>query len=240
MGESGLSCQSAASFLAVGPSLQMQLPTVDNRGQYGSSLLGWREGAWLMCEWPYQLGQPVPCQAGTVCIVRYMHQGRMVGFRSEVISTHQAPFPFLLLSYPANRDEVALRKHCRIATNEPLVLTRVHDGLPTPRSETPDRIGGLLRDLSAAGCCISLQRPAQDFFPGMCIRMEFEVVGIGHVSNLAGMVRSIAPAGDVTELGVEFRFDGKESIEYRGWGASVQKTLEQWTSRAVDASYSVR
>lgn len=56
MGESGLSCQSAASFLAVGLSLQMQLPTVDNRGQYGSSLLGWREGAWLMCEWPYQLG----------------------------------------------------------------------------------------------------------------------------------------------------------------------------------------
>ncbi|MBX3237205.1 MAG: flagellar brake protein [Nitrospiraceae bacterium] len=240
MGEPSLPCQSAGSFLAVGLPLQMHLSGADNRSQYGSSLLGWREGAWLMCEWPFQLGQPVPCAAGSQCVIRYMYQGRMVGFRSEVLSTHHVPFPFLLLTYPTNREEVALRKHCRIATNEPLVLTRVSDGLPTPRSETPDRIGGLLRDLSAAGCCISLQRAAHDFFPGMCLRMEFEVLGIGHISNLAGIVRNIAPVGDVTELGVEFRFDGKESIEYRGWGASVQKTLEQWASRAVDASSSVR
>jgi len=31
---------------------------------------------------------------------------------------------------------------------------------------------------------------------------------------------------DGTQLGLEFRFDGKETIEYRGWGGSVQKTLE--------------
>jgi hypothetical protein len=234
MGESSLPCQSAGSFLSVGLSLQINFQPSDSRIQHGSSLLGWREGSWLVCEWPFQLGQPVECSPGATCLIRYVHQGKMIGFRSAVISAHESPFPFLLLSYPAQREEMPLRRHSRVAINEP-VLVRTISGANTRRPELPDRIGGLLRDLSAEGCCLSVQRPLQDFFPGMLVRVEFEVMGVGHISSLGGIVRNISPAGAGTEVGLEFRFDGKEAIEYRGWGASVQKALEQWTSRALDS-----
>jgi hypothetical protein len=58
--------------------------------------------------------------------------------------------------------------------------------------------------------------------------VEFEIVGTGHVNNLTGVIRNLSMQADGTQLGLEFRFDGKETIEYRGWGASFQKALESF------------
>ncbi len=220
--------RSPSSFLAVGLSLQLALSQDGTGAQYGSSVLGWKQGSWLICEWPFHLGQPIPCGPGTRVLLRYTYQGKMIGYHSEVLNTQTQPFPFLLLAFPSTLDEVSLRKHCRMPANEPILLRRVNDGLSAPRSETVTHIGGLLMDLSAAGCAVILQRPVQDFFPGMVLRVEFEIVGTGHVGNLAGLVRNISVQGGETHLGLEFRFDGKETIEYRGWGGSVQKALESF------------
>jgi hypothetical protein len=152
----------------------------------------------------------------------------MIGYRSEVLSAQMQPFPFLLLAFPSSIDEVPLRKHSRMAAHEPIVLAPVNDGMAAPCPETPARIGGLLMDLSATGCSVILQRPVQDFYPGMVMRVEFEIVGTGHVNNLTGVIRNLSMQADGTQLGLEFRFDGKETIEYRGWGASVQKALESF------------
>ena len=89
-------------------------------------------------------------------------------------------------------------------------------------------IGGLLTDLSIAGCAILLQRPVQEFVPGMVLRVEFEIVGTGRVGNLACLIRNVTTQGGETQLGLEFRFDGKETIEYRGWGGTVQKAIESF------------
>lgn len=215
-----------SSFLAVGLSLQLSLPSDETRAQYGSSLLGWKEKGWLICEWPFHLGQPVPCSPGTVCLLRYLYEGKLIGYRSEVLSTHLQPFPFLLLAFPVSLDEVSLRKHSRIQANEPTVLCHVSAGLPGTQPAAATRIGGLLMDLSPCGCAVLLQRPVQDYSLGMVLRLEFEIVGVGHVSNLAAVVRNISMDTGGTHLGLEFRFDGKEAIEYRGWGGSVQKALE--------------
>jgi len=101
-------------------------------------------------------------------------------------------------------------------------------GVGDRQSTHQPRIGGLLTDLSASGCAIRLQRPMQDFFPGMVVRVEFEIVGTGHVNNLTALVRNVSLQADGTHLGLEFQFDGKETIEYRGWGGSVKKALESF------------
>jgi len=101
-------------------------------------------------------------------------------------------------------------------------------GSRDPQAAHQPRIGGLLTDLSASGCAIRLQRPMQDFFPGLVLRVEFEIVGTGHVNNLTAVVRNVSMQADGTVLGLEFRFDGKETIEYRGWGGSVRKALESF------------
>lgn len=220
--------RSASAFLAVGLSLQLTLSHDETGAQYGSSVLGWKQGSWLMCEWPFHLGRPIPCDPGTRVLLRYIYQGKMIGYHSEVLTTHVQPFPFLLLPFPATLDEVPLRKHCRMPANEPVLLRHVNDGFLSPPSGTLTHIGGLLIDLSTAGCAILLQRPVHDFLPGMVLRVEFEIVGTGRVGNLAGLVRNISVQGSETQLGLEFRFDGKETIEYRGWGGSVKKALESF------------
>ena len=112
--------------------------------------------------------------------------------------------------------------------NEPILLRHANDGLPIPPSGTLTHIGGLLTDLSIAGCAILLQRPVQEFLPGMVLRVEFEIVGTGRVGNLACLIRNVTTQGGETQLGLEFRFDGKETIEYRGWGSTVQKAIESF------------
>lgn len=214
-----------SSFLAVGLALQLSFSLDETRAGYGSSLLGWKEQGWLICEWPFHFGQPVSCCPGSVCLLRYLYGGKLIGYRSEVLSTHLQPFPFLLLAFPISLEEVSLRKHSRVQTNEPIVLCRVSNGVPASRAVAA-RIGGLLMDLSPSGCAVVLQRPMQDYSFGMLLRIEFEIVGVGHVSNLAAIVRNMSVETGGTQLGLEFRFDGKEAIEYRGWGGSVQKALE--------------
>ena len=217
-----------SSFLAVGLSFQLSLSQDETRAQYGSSFLGWKKRSWMVCEWPFHLGQPVPCSPGSICLLRYVYDGKMIGYRSEVLSTHMQPFPFILLAFPSSIDEVAIRKHGRVSAHEPILLSRVDEGMTAPHSEAPARIGGLLMDLSASGCAVLLRRPVQDFLPGMVMRVEFEIVGTGHVNNLTGVIRNVSMQADGTLLGLEFRFDGKETIEYRGWGGSVQKALESF------------
>lgn len=217
-----------SSFLSVGLSLQLSLPQDETRAQYGSSVLGWKHRSWIVCEWPFHLGQPIPCAVGTLCVLRYIYEGKMIGYRTEVLSAQMQPFPFLLLAFPSAVEEVPLRKHGRVLAQEPIVLTRVQDGTSSSRTEPQARIGGLLTDLSAAGCAVLIPRPVQEFYMGMVMRLEFEIIGTGHVNNLTGVIRNLSMQADATQLGFEFRFDGKETIEYRGWGGSVRKALESF------------
>ncbi len=223
--------RSASAFLAVGLCIQLTLSKDETKAQYGSSILGWKQDGWLICEWPFHLGQPVPCNPGTRVLLRYIYQGKMIGYHSEVLTTHVQPFPFLLLSFPAGLDEVPLRKHGRMAAQEPVMLRHVNDGLPLSAAARLTQIGGLLVDLSVTGCAILIQRPVKEFVPGMVLRVEFEIVGTGRVGNLAGVVRNMSTQGGETHLGLEFRFDGKETIEYRGWGGSVKNALESFVLR---------
>ena len=217
-----------ASFLEVGLSLQLSLPTEGTGVQYGASVLGWKERSWIVCEWPFHFGQPIPCAAGTACLLRYIYTGKMIGYRTDVLHAQLQPFPFLLLAFPGTLEEVPLRKHGRVMAQEPIVLLHEEQHVRSQPSGNSPRIGGLLTDLSASGCAVLVQRPMQDFSPGMVMRVEFEMVGTGHVNNLTGVVRNVSMQTDATHLGLEFRFDGKETIEYRGWGGSVKKALESF------------
>jgi hypothetical protein len=87
-------------------------------------------------------------------------------------------------------------------------------------------MGGLVQDLSVAGCRVAFQQPCSTLLPGDTVLLEFELIGIGHVSDLTGVIKNVAEHESAKSIGVEFRFNGKECIEYRGWGGSVQKAIE--------------
>ena len=178
-------------------------------------------------EWPFHFGQAVPCETGTHCLVRSMVSGKLVAYPSEVCMTQMSPLPLLYLAFPRRTEEIHLRKDVRVASNEPLLLVQGAPGNATialPNGSVP--MGGLLQDLSLSGCRIALQRPRADVVLGATVYLEFELIGIGHVAHLAGAIKNIAERDGALSLGIEFRFNGKEAIEYRGWGGTVQKAIE--------------
>jgi len=216
-----------SSILVVGLPLQLVIGSGQDKVSCGSTLLGWKERAWLICEWPFHFGQAVPCEIGTHCLVRYMVAGKLVAYHSEVCMAQMSPLPLLYLEFPRKIEEIHLRKDARVASNEPLLLIQGTHGDATialPNGSAP--IGGLLQDLSLSGCRIILQRPRADVVLGATVYLEFELIGIGHVAHLAGTIKNIAERDGALSLGIEFRFNGKEAIEYRGWGGSVQKAIE--------------
>ena len=216
-----------ASILMVGVSLQLVVGSAPGTVTCGSTLLGWKERDWLICEWPFHFGQAVPCEAGTRCLVRYMLAGKLIGYASEVRTTQTSPFPLLYLAFPQSVEEVHLRKHVRVPSNEPLLLIQV-DGQGAVRvaSQGSATMGGLVQDISVAGCRVLLQQPHPSLLQGSIVHLEFELLGIGHVTNLTGVIKNVAEHAHTIAIGVEFCFDRKEYIEYRGWGGSVQTAIE--------------
>jgi len=90
----------SASFLTVGLSLKISLTLDRQKAMYGSTLLGWKEHAWLVCEWPSQLGYSSEILAGTPCTVSYLLDGKLVGYRTEIRDLIASPVPLLFIAFP--------------------------------------------------------------------------------------------------------------------------------------------
>lgn len=230
----------SASFLTVGLSVKISLMVEGQKAMYGSTLLGWKEHAWLVCEWPLQLGPASNLSAGTPCTISYLLDGKLVGYRTEVRDVITSPVPLLFIAFPHAVEEMHLRKHTRVASSEPALLIRADQ--PSGKGAllaAPDYAGGLVKDLSAGGCRIALMRTPSWLRPGSAVLLEFELPGLGHVTNLAGLVKNSEERDGANIIGVAFQFDKMEYIEYRGWGGSVKNAIEQWTVQKSDGLYSL-
>jgi len=220
----------SGSFLTVGLSLKISLTLGGQKVMYGSTLLGWRETSWLICEWPSQLGYAAGIEAGMPCTVSYLHDGKLVGYRTEIRDMVSSPVPLLFIAFPRTVEEMHLRKHARVTSSEPALLTRADRMAPQGAvMASEDYAGGLVKDVSLGGCCIALAKTPSWVKPGATLRLEFELPGLGHVTNLTGVVKNTECRDGSDLIGVEFQFDKLEYIEYRGWGGSVKNAIEQWT-----------
>ncbi|OQW35780.1 MAG: hypothetical protein A4E19_16150 [Nitrospira sp. SG-bin1] len=218
----------AESFLSVGLPLKLSLLLEQQKVMYGTTLLGWKDHAWIVCEWPLQLGHDQLITGGTPCTVSYLHDGKLVGYRSEIRDFMTSPVPLLFVAYPKAVEEMHLRKHLRVPTNEPILLMRAdHESASDSVLPTSNYFGGLLKDLSGGGCSVALVRRPAWLCPGATVRLEFELPGLGHITNLTGMVKNADTRDGSEMIGLEFRFNELEYIEYRGWGGSVRQAVEQ-------------
>jgi c-di-GMP-binding flagellar brake protein YcgR len=228
----------AASFLSVGLALKLSFARDQQKVMYGTTLLGWKDHAWLVCEWPLQLGHDQQIACGTPCTVSYLHDGKLVGYRSEIRELIALPVPLLFVAYPKAVEEMHLRKHLRVSANEPTLMMRAtHDNPSGSALPTTDYFGGLLKDLSEGGCSVLMVRTPTWLRPGTTVHMEFELPGLGHITNLTGIVKNAdtRQGGDI--IGIEFQFNHTEYIEYRGWGGSVRQAIEQWTAQKSMLSF---
>ncbi len=221
---------SPAAFLSVGLAVKLSLTLDGQKVMYGSTLLGWKDHAWLVCAWPLPLSPDQRVERGTPCTVSYLHEGKLVGYRTEIRDLITSPVPLLFVAYPKAVEEMHLRKHLRASASEPILLMQVDRTTPsTSVLPTSSYFGGLLKDLSGGGCSVTMVRRPAWLRAGSTVRLEFELPGLGHITNLTGVVKSVDVRHGSESIGLEFRFNEMEYIEYRGWGGSVRQAIEQWT-----------
>lgn len=236
MNEIVVSVPPATSFLTVGLPLKISLACDEQKVMYGTTLLGWKDHAWLVCEWPLQLGHDQLIAGGTPCTVSYLHDGKLVGYRSEIRDLITSPVPLLFVAYPKAVEEMHLRKHLRVSANEPILLMKAdHGGASDSVLPSSHYFGGLLKDLSESGCSVVLMKRPAWLRHGATVRLEFELPGLGHITNLTGIVKNADMRDGGEMIGIEFRFNELEYIEYRGWGGSVRQAIEQWTTQKSGA-----
>jgi PilZ domain len=125
-----------------------------------------------------------------------------------------------------------LRNHVRVPSSEPALITRTDKGPGKGVLLAPsDYAGGLVKDVSLGGCRIALVTTPSWVRPGSAVLLEFELPGLGHVTNLTGLVKNSEGCDGTRIIGIEFQYDGLEFIEYRGWGGSVRNAIEQWAAQ---------
>jgi hypothetical protein len=219
---------SPSQWLSVGLPLQLTLPGKRGQVQCPSTLLGWKVGAFLISELPFQEGRAVEFRSGAPCIVRSHLSGTMVGYRSEIRRGQFSPEPLLFLSFPTRIEQVVLRRHPRIRVSQPVSLMLV-DAARDPAWPSP--LTGMLQDLSVAGCRLTLLEPWRELPKGGELRLDFELPGVGTIVNLSGLVRNVVESPGRLVCGVEFQFGRTEYVEVRSWGATVRTAIEQFVAQ---------
>ena len=128
-------------------------------------------------------------------IVRYLHEGTVVGFTAKVIKCIQIPFPLIFLTFPKKLESHDLRRHTRVACCLPGQV--VIDGAD---------VSGMVLDLSHSGCLFSGAVPASP--PAVVIddavELRCTLFARDSAAGLGSIVKRVALSGRRLELGLRF------------------------------------
>ncbi len=142
----------------------------------------------------YQLLYP-----DNTAIVRYLHDGTVVGFSTRVIRFIQLPFPLVFFTFPKKLESHDLRRHPRVSCC-----------LPGQANVGGADLPGMVLDLSHSGCLFTAALPESG--PAMTppvaidddVLLRCGLFGQSPDTALAGVVKRVALSGRRLELGLKF------------------------------------
>ena len=215
--------------LLVGTPLQLAIPFAKTDVHCQVLLLGWKEGVYLITELPTRDDEPLEVSPGMPCMVRYTFAGKMVGYRGEVRASQLTPEALLFLTFPTRIEHLVLRKHPRVPLRLGASVRPIEQG-GLARGK-PASAAGLLQDLGPAGCRVEFTGVGPMLCEGNVVLLDFELPGLGRVTNLTGVVKHLRSEPTRVLAGIEFLFHRTEYIEFRGWGGTVRKAIERFVAQ---------
>ncbi len=139
------------------------------------------------------------------CIIRFLFQGKVYAFQSEIQKTIRYPYPFVFINYPDQLDHINLRDTERYPLLIPTVYSeRALEGKPE------DCLSGHLLDLSESGCLLKTE---QRFESETLLFLAFDLPNGDSVLNLAGKVKRISRKEESYHLGLHFVVSEDPDIE---------------------------
>ncbi|PKN33899.1 MAG: hypothetical protein CVU61_11420 [Deltaproteobacteria bacterium HGW-Deltaproteobacteria-19] len=138
--------ESSSVELCPGVALEMPLQlTVEGIGTFKSLLIGAEHGRYLIVKMPHVPDLASKLYQKNHVIVRYLHAGRVFGFRATLIGAIKEPVRLFVLSYPESIESHNTRKNERF---DCLIPASIHaEALPEEKG-----VKGFVNDMSMGGC----------------------------------------------------------------------------------------
>ena len=234
-GEEVESQKVVARWLTVGVNVYLFTTKEKHEIKTISKILGWSPPHFVLLQMPYIQGVPLEVSKNMPCVVRYVSEGNIYGFKTSVMKIQFDPQPLLFLKYPENIENVSLRKSERIQAHIPVTFKVLEipaaegeerpaqaaggandgtgDGGGVDGADGPQAQGsyeGTILDMSQMGCRISVK---DDLTNDAKILMTFILPPDNKIDNLIGYVKNIKGGVDSSYLGVQFDFQQNEEVK---------------------------
>ena len=110
---------------------------------------GCKNNSFLIIDHPSQNGRIIPLADDTQCILRFIREGDIIGFKCRILSIVRNPAPLVFLTYPRSVESSRLRKNDRYPVQIECVLS------PNPlKGQYHDLPRSTVLNLSMGGCLI--------------------------------------------------------------------------------------
>jgi c-di-GMP-binding flagellar brake protein YcgR len=191
-------------FFPVGLPLQVEISGVSLR--MSSVSVGYLAGNWLIIKYPSTgtFGSIASkLFKGNKITVRYINEGDVFGFQSQLLGMTVEPMRLLFIAFPASIARRSLRSTRRIECYLPadMYSEKIKDG---------DIVrDGIILDVSIAGCNFTMVRgSAEQVLPEVrmndAIQLYVQLPGMEEKIALAGSIRNIQRDSQRISLGVQF------------------------------------
>ncbi|NPU85491.1 MAG: flagellar brake protein [Syntrophaceae bacterium] len=195
--------------------------TVEGIGTFKSLLIGAEHGRYLIVKLPHVPDLVSKLYQKNHVIVRYLHAGKVFGFRSTLIGSIKEPVRLFVLSYPESIESHNTRKNERF---DCLIPASIHmEGLP---EETGWK--GFINDMSMGGCRF---RAKVNDYPdlatltmGETVTLSFRFIGEETWQALVMELRSLTVDKKMVTMGLSIK-EGIETEPQRKAMAFIQEIV---------------
>jgi c-di-GMP-binding flagellar brake protein YcgR len=170
--------------------------------RFKTEFLGMAKGQFIILRLPRIPGVSDHLYAEKRVTVRYMFQGNVYGFESEVLWVQSGPFRLLFLRYPGTIEILNLRKCQRVDCYLP-----VRVGVGGDDDEQYTEYQGMMRNLSCGGCQVVVDTPDGAPLPVAVdshLSLDFRMIGTDRPVRLPGRAKNITVNKNRMILGVMF------------------------------------
>lgn len=170
-----------------------------------TTLVGFEKDGYFILKVPSVPGVRGRLREGNKVVCRFLHEGAIVSFRTEVLTLALKPAPLLFVTYPFGFETHLVRQH-----------QRVNCFFPAQALVQECLIPGLIMDISSGGCRLICDEPDEvlpcPISAGQSISVEFRMLDRSQRYVLTGRIVNLTPEDRRTAIGVSFN-DGHETTD---------------------------
>ncbi len=188
--------QAQSMHIPLGTALLIEPAGLGER--FKSAFVGMERGKFLIAKIPRIPGVGEHLYVDKGVTVRYLHEGNVYGFETEVQWVATAPFRLLFLKYPVTLETLNLRNSQRLDCY-----------LPSAVKLGEDWHDGMILNISAGGCQLALESKGPRELPPVTaddqVMLEFKMFGTEQPIMIGGMARNVnLNSANRLTMGVKF------------------------------------